>query len=50
MLDEINRGSSGLPPALSRYDALMAVWRNGATPVRVEGQRDVYEFFSRRQS
>ncbi len=49
MLDEISVANSGLPPVLSRRDALWAVYRNGATPVRVEGQRDVYEFQTRRQ-
>ena len=48
MLDEINRSSSGLPPALSRREAFMAVWFNGPTPVRGEGGRDVYAFPRRR--
>ena len=37
-----------LPPKLSRMDAFLAVWRNGARGVRVEGGRDVYEFRKRR--
>lgn len=48
MLDEIARASSGLPEPLSRIEGFMAVWRNGSTPVRVEGNRDVYEFTRRR--
>ncbi len=37
-----------LPPELTRIEGFMAVWRNGSTPVRVEGGRDVYEFWRRR--
>ncbi len=49
MLDEIARASSGLPDPLSRVEAMWAVYRNGSTPVRVEGGRDVFEFSRRQQ-